>query len=169
MPGAPQRGGHTARDRERVAVGARLREPQRRLGVGHAVQRERGAMLRIPAAVRPLRVLLLQARGVGQHHRKQVRGARRAVHGPAKPLPGEEGQVSGVVDVRVGQHHGVDRCLIGDTLAPVPQAQLLHALEQSAVEQNAVPADGEEMHRAGHGAGGAEKLEGRAHPEQPLG
>src|SRR5207253_4368691 len=59
MPGAPQRGGHTARDRERVAVGARLREPQRRLGVGYAVQRERGAMLRIPAAVRSLRALFL--------------------------------------------------------------------------------------------------------------
>ena len=126
-------------------------------------------MLRVPAAVGPLRVLLLQVGGVGQHHREQVRRAGRAIHRAAELLSGEERQVSGVVDVRMRQHHRIERRRIDDALAPVPLAQLLHALEQAAVEQDAAAADGEEVHRTGHGAGRAQELEGCTHPEQPLG
>ena len=168
VPGAPEHRRRAVRHGKRRVVPRRPDEPQRGVGVIHGVQRQRRLVLRVPVAVRPLGVLLLQVRSVRQHDAQQVRRARRAVDGPAEPLPDEERQVPRVVDVRVTQHHRVEACGIGEPRLPVAQPQRFQPLEQAAVEQDAAVAGDDEVHRSRHGPGGAEELK-RGHAGQSPG
>ena len=133
-------------------------EPRQRFGgILFGVERQRRVMLAEAALVRELRVLFLQVRGVGQHQLAQVGRAAGAVHRALEALRDEPRQPAGVIDVRVRQDDGVDRLGRDRQRRPVALPQLLQALEQSAVEQDALAIDLEQMLGAGHRAGGSEK------------
>ena len=77
--------------------------------------------------------------------------AWRASKGSApKSIPHQPGQVAGMVQVRVRQHHRVDIRWRHGKRRPVAQPQRLHALEQAAIEQDAASAGFQQMARAGH-------------------
>ena len=60
-----------------------------------------------------------------------------------------------MIEVGVGEDDRVDGCRGHREGLPVPQAQLLEALKQTAVDQNPAPVHLEQMLGPGHGAGGA--------------
>ena len=113
--------------------------------------------------VRLPRVLFLDARRVRQHERAQVARARRAEDAAAKALADQPRQVAAVIEMRVREDDGVDRAGRDRERGPVAQPQLLEALEQAAVDENAMVAEIEQMLRAGDGAGGAEKRQRGRH------
>ena len=62
--------------------------------------------------------------------------------------------------MRVREDDGVERRGMDGQRRPVAAPQLLQPLEQSAVDQHALPIDFEQILRAGHRAGGAEERQG---------
>ena len=55
---------------------------------------------------------------------------------PAAELPADQdGEKPGVVDVRMGQQHGIDPFRIERQSLPVPNHQVLQTLEESAIHQ----------------------------------
>jgi hypothetical protein len=117
-------------------------------------------MLRVAAAVGPLRLFFLQVRRVREHDLDQAARRRGAVHPSPESLADEERQPPGMVHVRVGHDDGIDGRGIDREVPPVPQAQLLQSLEQAAIEQHGVPARTHQVSRARDRARGAEELNG---------
>jgi hypothetical protein len=75
--------------------------------------------------------------------------------GPVKPFFHQAGQVPAVVDVRVGEHHGIDGGA-GKGQMPVLRVGILApALVQTAIEEKSLAAGFEQVHGAGDGAGRA--------------
>ena len=64
--------------------------------------------------------------------------------GPLKPCATRRGSQPAVIDMRVGEDDGVDGFGRNRQRRPVAQAQLLQALEQSAIEQDAMAIDFEQ-------------------------
>ena len=106
------------------------------------------------------RVFFLDVRGIRQHERAEIAGARGAEDAAAKTSGHEAGQIAAVVEVRMREDHGVDPGRIDRQRGPVAQAQLFEPLEEPAVDEHAVIAQVEQVLGAGDGARGAEKCQG---------
>ena len=109
------------------------------------------------ALVGELRVFLLQVRRVGQHQPAQIERAASAMHRPLKPCDDQARQPAAVIDVRVREDDGVDGLGRDRQRRPVAKAKFLQPLEQSAVEQDPLAVNFEEVLGAGHGARGSEE------------
>ncbi|MNN06522.1 hypothetical protein D3C81_1193140 [compost metagenome] len=96
---------------------------------------------------------------VWQQDAAQLRGAHRAVHAPPKAVSHQQRQITAVVDVGMGQHHGVEPGRIQWQWVPVAQAQVLVSLEQPTIHQYPALAGIEQVLRAGDRIGRAEKLQ----------
>ena len=107
----------------------------------------------------------LQTRGIRQHHAEEVPGPARAEHRAAVALAHQARQVAGVVDVGMAQEHGRQRGRIHARRGPVPQAQLLEPLKESAVQKQPPPPVVEQVLGAGDGAGRAEEGERGRHSD----
>src|SRR5690606_27870937 len=106
------------------------------------------------------RLLLEQVSAVGQQQAAQGDAAASAMDASAKSLLDQGGQVARMVQVGVGQDHRVDRRRFDRKRSPVTVAQLLVALEQAAVDEQAMAVGLDQVARAGDGARGTEELEG---------
>ena len=99
------------------------------------------------------RVLFLDLGGIGQHDPQQVARRRRTEDRPIKPLSRQRGQVAAMVDVGVAEDDGVDLVRMEGEVAVALPGLLAAALVQSAVEEDFVVADLQQVHRTGHAAG----------------
>ena len=72
-----------------------------------------------------------------------------------KPIQTQQRQVSAVVDVGMCQQHRIDVPRFNPQRGAVAQPQLLVALEQTAVDQNALAVMLNEKFGAGDGVGGS--------------
>ncbi len=75
-----------------------------------------------------------------------------------------------MVDMRVGQHHGINGCRVHRQGFPVSQAQLLVTLEQAAIDKDSCLACVDQVFRSGDGADAAKKLDLKCHvlvPHEP--
>ena len=72
-----------------------------------------------------------------------------------------------MIDVGVTENDGVEGARIRDSCVPIPLPEWLQPLEQAAVEEDAVSAAGDEVHRTRHRPRGPEKLNGRQIPSPP--
>ena len=161
-------------------VGQRPELAQAALGVGHGVQRQRvgrglgrrtvaGVPLarhtaRCAAAVvlalaRPLALLFLDVRAVGQHHARQVGGRRGRVDRPAEAAGGQPGQQSRVVDVGVGEDDEIERRGVEVQRARVLFVGVPPALEHPAVDQEPPLRAVDAKARPGHLAGRTEEAD----------
>ncbi len=104
--------------------------------------------------------LLLQVAAVGEEQLAQVRGAVGGDDRPGEPVPHQRGHVAGVVQVRMGQDHGVDRGRRDRERRPVAFAAAFVALEEAAVHQHPFPAGLEQVPGTGDSVGGSEETEG---------
>jgi len=84
--------------------------------------------------------------------------SRRAEDAAAIAAGDEPGQIAAMIEVGVSQDDGVDGCRGDGEGVPVPQAQFLEALKQTAVDENPVPVHLEQMLGPGHGADGRRQL-----------
>ena len=106
-----------------------------------------------------LRVLLLKARRVGQDQRAEISRRRRREHLAAEALSDEPRQVAAVIEMGVRQNDGVDASGIDGERRPVPETELFETLKETAVDENAVLAEIEEMLRSRDRSGGAKEGE----------
>ena len=77
--------------------------------IGLGVQSESGAVTRIAVSIRVTRLFLLQTGTVGQHHAHQPTSVGGDMYRAAKPSLHEARKVTAVIEVGVGDDHGVDR------------------------------------------------------------
>jgi hypothetical protein len=54
-----------------------------------------------------------------------------------KAIPDEQRQIAAVIDMRMGENHGVDRVGRHRQRSPVAQPQVLDALKQPAIDEDA--------------------------------
>ncbi|HEV2440477.1 MAG TPA: hypothetical protein VGX97_10490 [bacterium] len=97
-------------------------------------------------------VLMLDLGAVLEHELGEITGRPRAVDRAAEAAAHEGRQVAAVVQVGVGEHHGVDARRVEREAAVDAGGLLAASLEQSAVEEEARPARLDQVHRAGDGA-----------------
>ncbi len=121
-------------------------------GVGLGVQRQRGRVFGETVAVGEVGVGFLNVAAVGQQNGGQIACGFGGPDLAMKAFFGQQGQVTGVVQMGVGQQHGAD--VIGQhrQWLTVAQAQLFVALEQPAVHHQALSFVFDEVFGAGHGA-----------------
>ncbi len=129
-------------------------------GVGRGVNRQRRTVPRRSPVRGVPGLLLLQVAAVGEEELAQVRGAVGGDDRSAEPVPHQRGNVAGVVQVRVGQNHGVDRVRGDGEGRAVAFAAAFVALEEPAVHQHPFPPGVEQVPGAGDGVGGSEETEG---------
>ena len=153
VPGIAERHGHAIHGRERIVVGMADELFHGLLGVGHAIKRFDGRLMFFrPPFGNEKRVLFLYVRGVNQHDAAEVARGVGAMDGAVVALPGEVGQVAGVVNVCMAQDHGVNLPRVERKTAVALRGFLTMPLEQTAFEQEPFAVDLEEIHRAGGGA-----------------
>src|SRR3569832_2205912 len=95
-------------------------------------------MFRIVVPIGSFRCALLQVAGVRKHDAAQIARGAGAVNPPLETVLNEKGQIAGVIDVCMCQHHRVEGIDVERQRLPVAQSQLLEALKEPAVDQNSV-------------------------------
>ena len=149
-----------------LLIGRRLEERHGGLHIVHGVQRPFGghglaALLRASHRIRE--IIFLDPGAVLEHDGAEVASGRRAPDGAFEALGHQTGQQAAVVDVRMAQHHGIDRLRI-ESEAPVAVLPIAVreglALEHAAIEEHARGAaigacQFEQVLAPGHGAGSA--------------
>ncbi len=92
---------------------------------------------RVPGIAMPVGltgVLLLNASGIRQHQPAKVLRPRGAEGASGKSLGNDPGEVADVIQVSVRQHNGSNGFGRNGKRFPIPLAQRLEPLEQSAVD-----------------------------------
>ena len=69
-----------------------------------------------------------------------------------------------MIEMSVGENDGVDALGVDEERRPVAQAQLLVALEQTAIDEDALSVGFEQIFRSGDGSDGAQKSQIQCHP-----
>jgi hypothetical protein len=141
------------------------------------IQRPPGVFFRVkrqcrivPGKTMPVgvsRVLFLQMSGIGQQYPAQVGGGFGTEYGSAKTLFYQQRQIAGMIQMRMGQDDNGNIARRHRRRRPVAQAQSLVALEQPAIDKQAVPVIFEQIFGAGNRAGAAEKGKVDGHQGSP--
>src|SRR5437588_8837930 len=95
-------------------------------------------MLRALMLVSKTRFFFLKVSCIRQQNPREIDSRGRRADWTFEALSHEARQVSSVIDMGVRQHDGVDGTRIDRWIRPIPEPQLLHALEKTAVDKNAV-------------------------------
>jgi hypothetical protein len=111
------------------------------------------------ASVRALRILLLDVRGVPQHDLEKLGGRPRAMDVAVEALLRQQWKRTGVIDVRMAQHDGVDRGRGNRERLPVAEAVMLQSLEEAAIQEHSMTIRSDEVLRARDRAGGAQEAQ----------
>jgi hypothetical protein len=80
-----------------------------------------------------------------------------------KTFLGQQRQITTVIQVRVGQQHGINLMRSHWQRRPVAQSQLFVALKQAAIYQHTVVALSDQVLGACHGTGTTEECDADAH------
>jgi hypothetical protein len=109
--------------------------------------------------VAPFGFLLLQVRGIGQHHFAQIHGRPVGVDRPAVAALDQQRQPAGMIDVGMGDDHRIERLRVEAELVMVVPLMLAAALDQAAFDQYSGIAGCKQERRAGDLAGRPEELQ----------
>ena len=104
--------------------------------------------------------LFLQMAAVGQQQLAQIARGLGAKDPSSEALLDQGRQIACVIQVGMGQQHRVDGRGRDRKIRPVALAQLLVTLEQATIDQNPLAGGLDQVARAGHGASGAEEMQG---------
>jgi len=118
-------------------------------GVLAVVQRQGGVMLAGLVLVEKRGVALLKVGAVAQDDLGDGGGRLGGDDRAAEAVAHQSRQVTGVIEVSVGDDDGVDTRRVDGQWRPVQLAQVLHALEQAAVHQDSLAFGFQEMFGAG--------------------
>ncbi|MNZ82442.1 hypothetical protein D3C78_1011400 [compost metagenome] len=159
VPGIVEGHADAARHFYLVTVQHRATQLERQFGVGFGVQRyHRLAAEACAPLVFPLGVIFLNVRGIHQHQLQQVAGGIRRIDRAAVALRGQAGEQAAMVDVGMGDHHGIQlQGIEGEGLAVVGFV-FAAALTHAALKQDACAVTGlDQVAGAGDLLDGAEK------------
>jgi len=169
VPGPPEAGLNTGDHFEGLAEVVGPEVVERGPGIVLRVEGQGGLVSGPSVAVGVLGLLLLQVAAVGEDDADELAGRRRAVHGTVEPVEDQPREVTAVVEMGVGQHHGVDGRRVHGEARPVLEPELLEPLEQAAVDEEPAPAVIEEelapRHRA-HAAEEGDRCRLRVHADE---
>ena len=112
-------------------------------------------MAAVPVLSRVQRVFLLQMCGVLQQQRGQLNRRGIGVDGPAIAIFHQTRQPARMVQVRVRQHHVINRLRIDRQRSLVAVAQFVRALKNAAIHQQPFAARFHQILRSGDRARGA--------------
>jgi hypothetical protein len=149
---------HALHQRPGRAIRVRHESLQRALDVHRTV--ERLAPRAGVVAIDVLHVLRHQMGAVREHHLAQVRGRGGGVNRAREPLRDQRRQVADVVEMRVRDHHRVERRRLFPERAVHPFRFVTPALVEAAIEQPARVAEAQPVAGTGDGAGGALEADG---------
>jgi hypothetical protein len=124
-------------------------------GVALVEERESRVVSGIAAAVGAFGILLLDAGCVDEHDLGEVAGCRGAKDRAPESIADEARDIAAVVNVGVGEEDSINGPGVEGRRRPVTEPELLQALEESAIDQEGCPCQGEEMPGAGDRAGAA--------------
>ena len=167
MAGAVQRKGQPAAEIARCLDIDGFEGFKRPDGVVLRVERLCRLVAGIAVTVGAFRVGFLKITAVGQQDRAQIRRAIGTVYRALEAVPDQQRDVTAVIDMGMGQDHGVDVAGRHGQVGPVAQAQFFQPLEQPAVDQDFTAAVPQQVFRACYRAGGAEKLKFHAESVHP--
>jgi hypothetical protein len=95
-------------------------------------------------------------RRILEQHAQQVDGGGVAVDRSAVAVPEQDGQATAVVEMAMAEHDGVDPLRIERQRIAVAPLVLAAALEQAAIQQDALASGVHQVAGAGYFPGGAE-------------
>ena len=101
----------------------------------NSVKRKRRLVLAVAFFRDVLRVLFLQVGRVGKQELAQFVGRCVGIERPSVAEVHQPRHVTGVIDVRMRQHHPIDRRGINGRVVPVSLLELVRTLKQAAVHQ----------------------------------
>ena len=149
-------------DLDKLSVIAGAKHRNGRLRVVHGIHR----LDRVPSGAfclsgEPFRVALLDMRAVTKHDLAQAAGRIRGINRPCIAVFEQKRDISGVVDMRVGQKDKFDFCGVnGDALVDENILALLHP----AIDKPEMPADLDHGTAAGNLMGRAQKCQLHSSP-----
>jgi hypothetical protein len=127
--------------------------------VSFGKQRIGWPVARVPALIGLARVFFLQPACIGQYKPAEILRAGRAEHAAAESACDQARQIPGVIEMRVRQDHRMNGRWRHLELRPVPLAERLQTLEESAIDENARAFVLEEVLRPGDRSGRTQKRE----------
>ncbi len=164
MPGVPVARANARNHVDPFFVVDRRERLQRGNRIGLRIDRaDLGPPARRVAPVQGGDLGFLDAAGIRQHVGTEIDGAARRKDAAGKAVAHQLRQQAAVVDMGMGQEHGVD---VGGAKRKRPVVQLLQgfrSLKQAAIDQEASGAGLEQIAGARHGAGRAEEPDRDAH------
>ena len=138
-------------------------DPVLRAAIAQRLSREHADLLAVPEVDPSGRRIDWYAPFDGEARRLADLGEAAGAFGRPDPageaVPDEHRQIAAVVQVGVGEQHGVELHGRRAERHPVAFAQGLEALEKAGIEQQSLLAHRQQMTRAGDGVGGAEEGE----------
>ncbi|MCY1298507.1 hypothetical protein D9M70_479970 [compost metagenome] len=155
VPGAAQGQFRAAGQGGRLVQGDVRKAPHRPFGVDNTVERQRRRMLGEALAVGEFGILLLQIGAVQQDQFRDVAGCGGGMDAALESVCHQPRQVAAVIQMGMGQHDRVDVGGRDGQALPVELAQVLQALEQPAVDQQAGVSVAQQVLGSGDGAGAA--------------
>lgn len=133
----------------RLPVRDGLRQTQRGISVFDGVQRKSGFVSRPMVLVAKACLFFLKVSGVRKENPQEIDRCGRAIDHAAKSLIDEPRKITGMVNVCVRQHDGIDRPWINRRRIPIPEPQLLQPLEKTAINQDPLSRRLEQKLRSG--------------------
>ncbi len=137
----------------------RVKQTQAGFGIGAGIQRPRRLVATEAMAIGEGRILFVNEARIRQQVAAQVDCRCGCVYRPLEAIARQHRQPAGVIEVSVGQDNAVQRLRRDRQWLPVAQAQLLVALKQAAVDQNAALAGLDQELRTGDGSGRTEEAD----------
>ena len=164
VAGVAVRQGHPWKDFGRTTIRHSLELLDRLVRV-HSGEQRIGKAARVSIAVFGLftavafRLALGHEGAVREQDARKVAARRGRVDRSAEPALAQQRQPSAVIDVRVAQHHRVDRFGSERKRLAIADVGLIAALDQPAVEQQRAAANGEDVAGTGDFTGRAVELQ----------
>ena len=161
MPGRDESGGDTFAQRDRRVEGVAVEPLQRRHRILPRIKRFRVLVLGKALAGGIARLFFLDMAAVRQDQPAKLCRGVGTQNAPPEPAPDQRGQIAGMIQMGVGQQHGVYRGRAHRERLAVAGAQLFEPLEQAAIHKNA-PARGlDQIARSRHRTRSAQKAQFR--------
>lgn len=138
-----------------------VEEPDGGVDIGLVVERFGGPVLGPAVFVGVPGRLHLEARAVPEHDLREPGGVGGGQDRSSEAVPHQSGQIATVVQVGMGDDHGVDGRGVARQLGPVAAAQVRETLEEAAVEEDPGVIALDEESTAGDGPDAAQEAQQR--------
>src|SRR5882672_4210468 len=115
-----------------------LQKFQSRFSIFFGVKRKRWSEPRYPVPIAIISFFFLEAGRIRKQYAQKFRSAARTIDRTSEPLTDETRQIAGVIDVRVGEQHCIDRAGRKWSFRPIPVSQRSETLKETTIDQHAL-------------------------------